>query len=63
MHGSTPAAWAAVIICLVGFTVGAVGLMMNPAWIVFWVGLGLVLVAGPVGKVLSAAGLGAKSTH
>ncbi|MGH3425368.1 MAG: HGxxPAAW family protein [Nocardioidaceae bacterium] len=63
MHGSTPAAWTAVIICLIGFTVGAIGLMVGPTWIMFWIGLGLALVSGLVGMALSAAGLGAKASH
>ena len=36
-HGNTPAAWAAVVVGLVGFTVGGVGLMFDPVKMpVFW---------------------------
>lgn len=63
MHGSTPAAWTAVTICLIGFTVGAIGMIIGPSWVVFGVGVALVLVGAPVGKVLSLAGLGAKTQH
>lgn len=63
MHGSTPAAWTAVVICLVGFTIGAVGLMLDPNWVLFWIGAVLIVGSAPVGKVMSAAGLGAKTTH
>lgn len=62
MHGSSPAAWTAVLLCLVGFTVGGIGLI-GPHWPTFWVGLAITLLSGIVGKVMAAAGMGAKSTH
>ena len=34
-HGNTPAAWTAVIVALVGFVVGGVGLMLSPISMVF----------------------------
>lgn len=41
-HGNTPAAWTAVSVAMLGFVVGAVGLMLEPInWIVFWVGIAL----------------------
>ena len=57
-HGSTPAAWTAVAITLIGFTVGGIAMVIGPSWPTFWVGTGLVLIAPVVGKVMSAAGLG-----
>ena len=57
-HESSPAAWAAVVVALVGFAVGGLGLVLGPSWLLFWVGVGLVVVAPAVGLVLSAAGLG-----
>ncbi len=30
-HGNTPAAWTAVVVGLLGFTVGGVGLMFDPS--------------------------------
>lgn len=57
-HGSTPAAWTAVVLCLVGFTVGGIGLVAGPSWLVFWIGLGMILVAPLVGKVMASTGLG-----
>lgn len=56
-HGSTPAAWTAVVLCLVAFCVGAAGLMLG-SWIVFWVGAALLVMSGIVGKVMAAMGLG-----
>ncbi|HTW15199.1 MAG TPA: HGxxPAAW family protein [Nocardioides sp.] len=57
-HGNTPAAWTAVVIALLGFVVGGVGLMLDPAsWVVFWVGVGLVVAAGVVFIVMDKLGL------
>jgi hypothetical protein len=58
-HGSTPAAWTAVFLCLVAFLVGGAGLMVG-SWVVFWVGVALLVVSGVVGKVMQAMGLGTR---
>ena len=58
-HGSTPAAWTAVSLCLIAFCIGGAGLMMG-IWVVFWVGMALILVSGVVGKVMQAMGLGSQ---
>jgi hypothetical protein len=63
MHGSTPAAWTAVTIALVAFTLGGVALMIGPSWVLFWVSVGLLPVAAIVGKVMQAAGLGESEAH
>ena len=57
-HESSPAAWTAVVVALAGFSVGGLGLVLGPNWLMFWVGVGLVVVAPLVGLVLGAAGLG-----
>jgi hypothetical protein len=62
-HGSTPAAWTAVVTALVGFTVGGVGMVIGPHWPTFWVGCALVLIGPLLGKVLSTAGQGGKGTE
>lgn len=59
MHGSSPAAWTAVVMCLIGITIGGVGLIPDPNWVVFTIGVVVSLAAGIVGLVMSAAGLGA----
>jgi cyanate permease len=57
-HGNTPAAWSAVTVALVGFVVGAVGLMLSPVnMTVFWVGVALGLGALVVFAVLAKLGL------
>lgn len=57
-HGNTPAAWTAVVIALVGFVVGAVGLMLDPISMpVFWVGVAIVVGAAVVFGVMAKMGL------
>lgn len=58
-HGSSKASWTAVSLCLVGFTVGGIALVIPGInWVLFAIGVVLALVAGPVGLIMSAAGLG-----
>jgi hypothetical protein len=58
-HGNTPAAWAAVVVGLVGFTVGGVGLMFDPVKMpIFWVGVVVTAVAGVVFVVMDRLGMG-----
>lgn len=57
-HGNTPAAWTAVVIALLAFLVGGIGLMFDPAnWPVFWTGVGLLVAAGVVFLVMDRLGL------
>lgn len=57
-HGNTPAAWTAVVVALVGFVVGGVGLMLSPiSMVIFWVGCAIVVVAGVLFAVMSKLGL------
>ena len=57
-HGNTPAAWTAVVVALVGFTVGGVGLMLDPvSMTVFWVGVGITVAAGVLFIVTDKLGL------
>ena len=57
-HGNTPAAWTAVVVALVGFTVGGVGLMLDPvSMTVFWVGVGITVAAGVLFIVMDKLGL------
>jgi uncharacterized protein (DUF983 family) len=60
-HGNTPAAWAAVVVGLVGFVVGGVGLMLEPiSMSMFWVGVGIALFAAVVYALMAKMGLGAE---
>lgn len=60
-HGNTVAAWALVVIVLIGFTVGAVGLVIDSAS-TFWIGVALCPFGALVGYVLKLMGFGAKIT-
>ena len=57
-HGQTPAAWTGVIIALVAFLVGGIG-MVAEIWVLFWVGVVLLLLSPVVGGVMSRMGMGA----
>ncbi len=57
-HGNTPAAWTAVVVALVGFVVGGVGLMFSPInMVLFWIGVAIVIAAGVVFVAMDKAGL------
>ncbi len=56
-HGNTPAAWTAVIVGLLAFVVGGIGLMIG-SMIVFWIGVACAPVAIVLGKVMSLMGMG-----
>lgn len=57
-HGNTPAAWTAVVVALVGFVVGAVGLMLNPvSMTIFYVGVAIVVASGVLFAVMAKLGL------
>lgn len=59
-HGNTPAAWTGVVVILLGFVVGGIGLMVD-SWLVFWIGV-VIGVLGPVaGKIMQKLGMGAES--
>ena len=58
-HGSTPAAWTAVVIITIAFIVGTIAIILGN-WPMFWFGVALVVVGAIAGKVLSMMGLGKK---
>ena len=56
-HGNTPAAWSAVVVGLLGFLIGSIGLMLDPiSYIVFWIGVIVTVASGVVFLVLSKLG-------
>jgi hypothetical protein len=56
-HGNTPAAWTFVIVALLGFAVGGVALIISPIiYPLFWVGIGLIVLAGVIFIVMSKMG-------
>ena len=57
-HGNTPAAWIAVAIAMLGFVVGAVGLMLTPvSMTIFWVGVALEVAALLIFAVMAKLGV------
>jgi len=44
-HGR-PVSWVAVSLIMAGFAVGGLALVRGPAWAVFWVGVGIVVIGG-----------------
>ena len=62
-HGNTPAAWTAVSVAMLGFVVGAVGLMLDPiSWVILWIGIGLGVGAFVLFLVMAKLGFH-ESTH
>ncbi|WP_026403032.1 HGxxPAAW family protein [Actinomadura rifamycini] len=43
-HAGRPGSWLAVSIIFAGFVVGGVALCIGPAWIMFWVGVGIIVL-------------------
>lgn len=58
-HGRTGAAWAGTTIALVAFLLVGIALVLGPNWIMFWVGIALLLVALIVAVVMQKMGYGA----
>ena len=57
-HGNTPAAWTGVVLILLAFAVGGLGLVLG-SWLTFWVGVALCPIGMIVGKVMQKMGMGA----
>ena len=60
-HGHSPAAWIAVIIMLVAFTIGTTAFFFELVWLV-WASFGLLIVGVIVGYVLSKVGYGVSAS-
>ena len=58
-HGNSTAAWAAVVIMLVGFTIGTIAFFLVVEWLV-WASAALVVVGLIVGWILVKAGYGVR---
>lgn len=61
-HGSSPAAWTAVVIMLVGVAIGTLFLFLNVVTMVY-VGAAVVVIGLIVGGVMKAVGLGVGGTR
>ena len=56
-HGNSPAAWTAVVIILVAFTIGTIAFFFSIAWLV-WASAALALAGVATGIVLARLGYG-----
>lgn len=45
-HLGRVTSWLAVIVVIVGFVVGGLGLVLGPQWVLFWIGVGVIGVGG-----------------
>lgn len=61
-HGNTPAAWTGVTIMLIGWVVGAIGLVAS-TMLLFWIGVALQPVGLIVGAIMAKMGMGAEPVH
>lgn len=59
-HGNTPAAWAAVTIIVIGFSISGAGIVLANT-VLAAAGGGVVVLGGLVGKIMQMMGLGQKS--
>ena len=56
-HGNTPAAWTAVAVAMVGFVIGSVALLQEPAQMtMLWIGIVVAVLAFPLFLVLARLG-------
>ncbi len=63
-HGNTPAAWTAVVVGLLGFVVGGVGLMLSPmSFLIFWIGVAILVAAGVLFVVMAKLGMHESHAH
>jgi membrane protein YdbS with pleckstrin-like domain len=58
-HGSSPAAWTAVVIMLLAFTIGTLAFWFDIAWLV-WASAALLVVGAFVGWLLAKLGYGVR---
>ena len=56
-HGHSPAAWAAVIVMIIGFVLGALGFWFVEMWMI-WAALALILGGWILGWILAKVGYG-----
>jgi hypothetical protein len=58
LHGNSPAAWTAVTIVLVAFTLGAIAMVLGPNWVLFWISVAIAVLGALTGKVMGLLGFG-----
>lgn len=57
-HGRTGAAWTGVAVGTVGFVLCAISLLVGPNWTLFWISIGVLVLALVATKVMQVLGFG-----
>ena len=50
-HGR-PVSWVVSTLVVIGFVLGGIALCIGPSWVLFWVGAGIVVLAGIMGAAV-----------
>jgi hypothetical protein len=50
-HGR-PVSWVVTVLVVIGFVLGGIALCIGPSWVLFWVGAGIVVLAGIMGAAI-----------
>ena len=50
-HGR-PVSWVVTVLVVIGFILGGIALCIGPSWVLFWVGAGIVVLAGIMGAAV-----------
>ncbi|WP_022870863.1 HGxxPAAW family protein [Yaniella halotolerans] len=61
-HGNSPAAWALVMLVLVGLVIAGISALAS-GWVVMWIGIGIAVLGLPVAFFMRLAGKGANGDY
>ena len=61
-HGSSPAAWTAVITITIAFTIGTAAIIVGN-WVLFWVSVALVAIGAIAGRVMHSRTVGKRDVR
>ena len=51
-HHGRPASWVVSTLVIIGFILGGIALCIGPSWVLFWIGAGIVVLAGIMGAAV-----------
>ena len=61
-HGNSPAAWALVMLVLVGLVIAGISALAS-GWVIMWIGIGIAVLGLPVGFFMRLTGKGANGDY
>lgn len=61
-HGNSPAAWALVLLVLVGLVIAGISALAS-GWVIMWIGIAIAVLGVPVGFFMRLAGKGANGDY